>query len=524
MNILIQLLLAFALKTLAQDDDLPPELVATAYPDLNDTNLRGTWLWGFNGCDNVQTANIKEAYNDFKTLSNTEGVLSNIDWNSAAALEYLGPPGFNKKQRKQIQAVFANAATVYPGSFANPFRLWIRVRCDDPFKKCTDDCNPPQDPPPQDPLSSLNAYSKNQDPDDPDSPMVNFCNPFFQKRSLTNAYAFGSAQTGAAKFDIDNYINRAETMFHELLHIDNVADSVGGVPNPSVDDLTITYTFRNQNGKLFTFDRTAYGSARCKLLARFKPGVGDFSTGYYVQRNAENLVYYALAKYVQKKLGAYPHIPVIREYAITLPPYKKPKPVIEYISIDNKTVLLDEPDLEPVPGCSDRLDEDSPDTLTLGTPYDDSEYPSDYRIQMAQWVGALSDTPAPGEPFPPRCQSDVLTDATHSTSLAEASDKVHQFCSNKAWWGVNIVPAVTFGDGSGHKALGVSDNFTVNGSADKLYLDVSWKPGCMGSSLFTVGATDSDKESHCTTRFLTVLNGVSLKTRKSSPQEERPLS
>jgi len=40
-------------------------------------------------------------------------------------------------QQKQIQAVFANSATVYPGSFFNPFRWYIRVRCDDP-------CDPPE--------------------------------------------------------------------------------------------------------------------------------------------------------------------------------------------------------------------------------------------------------------------------------------------------------------------------------------------------------------------------------------------
>ncbi|KEF57471.1 uncharacterized protein A1O9_05388 [Exophiala aquamarina CBS 119918] len=474
MHILIQVLVAFALKVLAQYEDLPPELATTAYPDLNDTNLRGTWLWGFNGCDKVQTANIKEAYDDFKTLSNTKGVLSNIDWNSAAALEYLGPPGFNKNQQKQIQAVFANAAT---------------------------------NPPPQTPNPSLNAYSLNSDPDDPNWPMINFCKPWFEKRSLGNAYAFGSGQTGTAKFDITKYLNRAETMFHELLHLNNVADSVGNVPNPVVDDMTITYAFRASTGRDVTVEERAYGATRSKLLARFKPEIGDLPTGYYVQRNADNLVFYALAKYTQEKLGAYPHMPVIREFKLTLPPFKKPNPVIEYKSIDNKAVLLDELDIEPVPGCNDRLDDASPTSLTLGTPYDDSEYPSDYRIQMAQWVGALSDTPALGQPFPPRCQSDVLTDAIYSTSLAEAADKVQQYCSNKAWWEVNIVPAVTFGDGSGHKALGVSDNFTVNGSADKLCLDVSWKPGCMGSSLFTVGATDGDKKSYCTTRFLAALNG-----------------
>ncbi len=36
---------------------------------------------------------IKEAYVDANKLVNYDGVKSNINWNSAAALEYLGPSG-----------------------------------------------------------------------------------------------------------------------------------------------------------------------------------------------------------------------------------------------------------------------------------------------------------------------------------------------------------------------------------------------------------------------------------------------
>ncbi|KAL4862682.1 hypothetical protein BDV12DRAFT_190239 [Aspergillus spectabilis] len=48
-------------------------------------------------------------------ISSTKGVASGIDWNNAAALEFLGPPGLNKDQQSQRQAVFANTATVIVG-------------------------------------------------------------------------------------------------------------------------------------------------------------------------------------------------------------------------------------------------------------------------------------------------------------------------------------------------------------------------------------------------------------------------
>jgi hypothetical protein len=76
-------------------------------------------------------------------------------------------------------------------------------------------------------------------------------------------------------------------MFHELLHLNNVADSFGGSPNPVVDDMTITYLIRNEDCRLLMFEERAYGPMHAKLLARFTPMRGDHPTGYYIQRNCE---------------------------------------------------------------------------------------------------------------------------------------------------------------------------------------------------------------------------------------------
>jgi hypothetical protein len=63
-------------------------------------------------------------------------VVSEIDWNNAAALEFLGAPATNKDQQSEIQAVFENTATVIY-SYKNPFQHWIKIRCDDPSNACT---------------------------------------------------------------------------------------------------------------------------------------------------------------------------------------------------------------------------------------------------------------------------------------------------------------------------------------------------------------------------------------------------
>jgi len=86
-------------------------------------------------------------------LSSTAGVASNIDWNNAAALEFLGAPGQNQAQQSQIQAVLANTATMIY-SYKNPFQHYIKVRCDDPKKRCQ---NKPSDDP-DDPCKPKKYY------------------------------------------------------------------------------------------------------------------------------------------------------------------------------------------------------------------------------------------------------------------------------------------------------------------------------------------------------------------------------
>ena len=78
-------------------------------------------------------------------------------------------------------------------------------------------------------------------------------------------------------------------MFHEILHLNLAADSEGGRPNPEVEDLHITYSYRDTDGTDREVEDPAYEPARAKLLARFKPERFNFQTGYYVQRNCESL-------------------------------------------------------------------------------------------------------------------------------------------------------------------------------------------------------------------------------------------
>jgi hypothetical protein len=69
------------------NDPFPP------YPPLTDDkgnlidaqNLRGTRLFGFNGCDSKAQTIIHSTYDDFYKLSHQNGLSANIAWKEEAA-------------------------------------------------------------------------------------------------------------------------------------------------------------------------------------------------------------------------------------------------------------------------------------------------------------------------------------------------------------------------------------------------------------------------------------------------------
>ena len=113
--------------------------------------------------------------------------------------------------------------------------------------------------------------------------MINFCNAFFERRSLTNAISYGTAMSSPENLRLSNYNNRAQTFFHELTHLDLAADSPE--PNPRVNDLTIAITIGSGNTQR-TLNTLAYGTLYAKILARYQK-----DTGFYTQQNGMYLVF-----------------------------------------------------------------------------------------------------------------------------------------------------------------------------------------------------------------------------------------
>ena len=113
--------------------------------------------------------------------------------------------------------------------------------------------------------------------------MINFCDGFFQRRSLSNAISYGTALPSPENLKLQNYDNRAQTFFHELTHLDLAADSP--VPNPRVDDLTIAIKIGSGSTQR-TLNTVAYGTLTTKILARYQN-----EPGYYTQKNGMYMVF-----------------------------------------------------------------------------------------------------------------------------------------------------------------------------------------------------------------------------------------
>jgi len=68
------------------------------YPPLKDdrgnqidaANVRGTRLFGYEGCDRPAKDAINTAYDDFYKLSHLDGLYANFDWKGQAAREFWG--------------------------------------------------------------------------------------------------------------------------------------------------------------------------------------------------------------------------------------------------------------------------------------------------------------------------------------------------------------------------------------------------------------------------------------------------
>ncbi|KAL8687619.1 MAG: hypothetical protein Q9224_005100, partial [Gallowayella concinna] len=226
--------------------------------DDKDVELFATRLVKYDGCDNFQANQIYSGWQQsWKIMEASKN--GDIDFNSAAALEFLGASGLNKDKHDAMNS-----------------------------------------------QKNMYAYTSNKDVDS-GLARINFCPKYFQPQTSTlpSIIKFMKKETlKSFKFDIDQYsASQAHVWIHELLHIDWVSQAKSYGSNEHVTDLKINFF---QPGDKWAKEVKAYGGKSTKILARFPE-----NTGKYVMKNADNLALYALAHYVQGQIDGYPLYPLV---------------------------------------------------------------------------------------------------------------------------------------------------------------------------------------------------------------------
>jgi hypothetical protein len=164
-------------------------------------------LKGWQNCDNAQMAKISSAWENAVKMA--AALRGNINFNEAAAVEYLGPPAYTSDYADEIRQVFENAATFGQGSKWTPTPLkWdAYVRCDDWRRRCG--------------RPGVRAYTTNHmtDPNgkkpasdherDTSTPVMNLCPSFFKMDTFTEKIAQNKNKEISQKYNLEYYfVNR----------------------------------------------------------------------------------------------------------------------------------------------------------------------------------------------------------------------------------------------------------------------------------------------------------------------------
>ncbi|KAI9761710.1 MAG: hypothetical protein M1840_001714 [Geoglossum simile] len=255
-----------------------------------DDNFR-TRLIGFDDCDPTQVATIRAGWEDSWQVMDTIREI-NINWDEAAAVDFLGPPGYNREQRAAIQDILRNLGTITGRGIPFPPLDWqIRARCDDLKNWCPTAAD------------KTEAYTTNRGENG--IATINFCPRFFTKPTLSAAMNNARRMRNPRQiFNLDSYDRTTSfIIIHELLHIYWVHKSGPFGPNARVIDYRIE--FWDGGGKV---RHDVYGPERAKILARYN---SPSRIGSIIASSDENLGLYTLAKFIQAQFGAYPHLPLV---------------------------------------------------------------------------------------------------------------------------------------------------------------------------------------------------------------------
>lgn len=151
--------------------------------------------------------------------------------------------------------------------------------------------------------------------------------------------------------------------------------------------------------------QSAYGTLRSKILARWTGGPLLGGTGYWVQRNSDNLAWYALAQYLTFiNDNLYPSYPLVKYSNLDAPHLPAGRRIVRFNNVNGRPVLDADGDgdvLEPFwfdanngscfnePDLDEEIDADY--AVTIDDLVPDSAYPEGYQQSVSSWIASLTD-------------------------------------------------------------------------------------------------------------------------------------
>ncbi|KAK2865064.1 hypothetical protein FQN49_003942 [Arthroderma sp. PD_2] len=367
-----------------------------------------------------------------------------IDFNDHAAVEFFGAPAVTKDYQGRVQAVFDSVKTFGQGSITVPtlFKLKIKVSCT-PDGPEHDGCK-----------SGVGAFTWNtRGGNGPNDAVANihFCNLFFFHRQLDEQLDMNKkSDDDTFKYDLEKYRSKADIVLHEMMHGNVITRAANG--DRHIKDITMrVYMFepvpKQPTWRRKERDVDAYGATGAKILAHtHRKYIGE-----YISLNADSFAQYALAKYVQSKLGETNQLVATNgsEWGLLSNNYE------QSLKDDNGDITL-------TPSTSE---ENTSATLTGLEWTPDDKYPEDYIKQVEKWASkGESQTPAPptSPNASPHCNG--LSSKIYM-SQSTLADNIRDFCSQAVKQGVQD-------EDSGS----ITRTFN-HGSLDDVKIAVDWPPG-----------------------------------------------
>ncbi|KAF2131159.1 hypothetical protein P153DRAFT_287451 [Dothidotthia symphoricarpi CBS 119687] len=287
---------------------VPDNLIVEIKEDVKAHAEYATALTGGEGCS---FSNLEDIRSGFAEMTSLFLAAIPYDPNDQPAVEFFGYTPTRRNYSTMVGENLQRAAQ-YANVVGGPGtpNSDIHVRCDDPIDICQ--IGNPRD-------GRHTAYNIGNDPH------INFCQDYFDLDELDEKVD-KKANNQAEREILHNYYNRATLWARMVMHFSEIGHAIVAKPIPAPANSPKEWLLSVSQGPMNTSVlagvlnecpggrdpnnmqtlKYAYGVVRSKILA-----VLSVQMPYDAANNAENYALYAQARYIIKKKGFYPNMPIM---------------------------------------------------------------------------------------------------------------------------------------------------------------------------------------------------------------------